>query len=311
MSKYWDDFDRRIKETTLCLQNNKPIPVRRVAVFITNKCNFKCAYCNFSANEKELSKDNFVKLVEKYGKSAIIHITGGEPSVVEWLYKYINSTYQVRFHLNSNCFLKPPIRIRRLKASLDSNDESYFNSLVGLNAFKEVVKNIKYGCNYTITSITCVLTRENYKNTPEFMRWCRKTFKGLYAVFFSVYKGDQEQFLLTNDDVELFFTQVKPKLEKEMDEESLGLFKETIDEKFRLIRGVRFPENNLKIPCYLSMSERVVDWDNNEYTCSHLFRDGIFYNRPNKHLKCQFGCNRRLVKFNEEVENNLVTGKTI
>ena len=66
----------------------------------------------------------------------------------------------------------------------------------------------------------------------------------------------------------------------------------------------------MKIPCYLSMSEKVIDWNNNEYTCSHLFRDGIFYTKPKKHDKCRYGCNRRLVMFNQDVSNRLTKGET-
>lgn len=309
-SLYWDDFEKRIYETTDCIKKNKVVPIRRVAVFVTNKCNFKCSYCNLHFNTKELSETDFDNVIRRYGDTAIIHITGGEPSLVKWLYPHIEKSKGIRFHLNSNCFLKPPKNIKRLKVSLDSNNEKYFNSLVwNNNAFRKVVKNIKYACEYTVTSITCVLTKENYKNTPEFMAWCRKEFPGLYAVFFSVYKGNDKRFLFNTDDANIFFKDIKPKLEKEMDKESLSLLRETIDEKCRLIKGIRFPENNIKTPCYLSMSERVIDWNNREYSCSHLFRDNIFCNNYRKDKKCIFGCNRRLIMFNEKVEKLLEVAK--
>ena len=53
--------------------------------------------------------------------------------------------------------------------------------------------------------------------------------------------------------------------------------------------------------CYLSMSERVISPSGQESFCSHLYRDGIMNTEPNKHEKCKYGCNQRLVKFNEEV----------
>jgi MoaA/NifB/PqqE/SkfB family radical SAM enzyme len=305
-SKYWDDFDRRIQETVNCIKTGKTVPIRRLAVFITNKCNFKCAYCNVNQDKNELSIEQFDNLVQRYGQTAIIHITGGEPSTVKWLYKYIDSTPDVRFHLNSNLLLTPPRNIKRLKVSLDSKNEKYFNSLVGFpGAFNRVVSNIKRASSYVVASITYTLTRENYKDAPEFMRWCRKEFPDLYAVFFSVYKGNNPRFAFTKDVAGDFFNNIKPKLQTEMDLESLSLLNETIDEKFRIMQGVRFPENRQNIPCYISMSERVVDWFNNIYNCSHLYRDNITQRGNNKCQKCLYGCNRRLVSFNEEVEKRL------
>jgi len=303
-SLYWDDFSRRVKETVTCLKQNKPIPIRRVAVFITNKCNFRCGYCNLSFNTKTLSKDILEQVIKKYNK-AIIHITGGEPSIVRWLYPFIEKNKGVRFHLNTNAFVSPPNNIKRLKISLDSHKKDYYNHLVGVSAFDRVVKHIKMFSKKVVTSVTCVLTKETYKDTPELMKFCRKEFPSLYAVFFTAYKGTDKKILLSTKDVDYFFKIIKPKLEKQMNRESLSLFRETLDEKRRLLRGIRFPENKLSTPCYLSMSEKVVDWNGNRFCCSHLFRDNIFYNRPQKHKKCKFGCNRRLVKFNEEVEKEI------
>lgn len=305
-SKYWDDFKRREKETLVSLIENKPIKVRRVAVFITDKCNFNCDYCNVKFGCNTLSKNKFDDIVKKYGQDAIIHITGGEPSVVKWLYNYIEKTPNVKFHLNSNCFLNPPRNIKRLKVSLDTSNPEYFNSLVGRkNVFKKVIKNIQYACTYTTTSITYTLTRENYKDAPAFMEFCKTTFKGLYAVFFSVYKGNNKRFVFQKEDVDNFFDNIRYKLQDKMDSESLRLFRETIDEKFRLIQGIRFPESDLSKPCYLSLSERVFDAQGNEFRCSHLYRDGICHVTSKKHNKCLYGCNRRLVKFNQDIEKRL------
>ena len=302
-SLYWDDFSRRISETVTALKQNNQPPVRRVAIFITNQCNFRCDYCNMSFGCSQIQEDIFNNIIEKYGKMAILHITGGEPSLVKWLYPYIESHKNVRFHLNTNAFIVPPKNVKRLKVSLDSCDEKYFNNLVHNKlAFKNVTENIKNTCEYTTVSITCVLSKENYKDAPKFMKFCRKEFPKLYAVFFSVYKGNNPRFKFDNNDIDNFFNDIKPELEKEMDNESLALFNETIDEKFRIIQGIRFPENSIDKPCYISLSERVIDWNGNEGFCSHLFRDKIQMTCGKKYEQCKYGCNRRLVKFNEEVE---------
>jgi len=253
-----------------------------------------------------MSKEQFTDIVDQYGGSAIIHITGGEPSVVPWLYEEIDKHPDVRFHLNSNAYVKAPQNIDRFKVSLDSMDPSYFDGIVGVRgAFDSVVANIKEASKRTVTSITCTLTKENYREAPEFMKFCKESFPDLYAVFFSVYKGNSERFAFGKDEALDFFHNIKPQLEVEMDAESLALINETIDEKKRIMKGVRFPENEENIPCYISMSERVFDHTGSKYMCSHLFRDNIFQTEAVKHSKCLYGCNRRLVAFNQEVSRLL------
>jgi len=245
--------------------------------------------------------DNIVK----NNPGAIIHITGGEPSMVPWLYGYLKENGdQYQFHLNTNAVIAPPAEsVKRLKISLDSCNKEYWDDLVGVKGtFDKVVKNIKESIDKTVVSLTYTITHQNINNIKEFVEFSNKEFNGLYAVFFSVYKGTDDRFKLTDDDVNNFFSNIKPWMIENLDQESGELLKETIDEKFRLMETVRFPENDLSKTCWISLSERVYDWSGRESACSHLYRDGI-YNKPGeKDKKCLYGCNRRLVQFNEEVE---------
>jgi hypothetical protein len=93
-------------------------------------------------------------------------------------------------------------------------------------------------------------------------------------------------------------------MDAELDEESKALFNETVQEKFRIMQGVRFPEN-IGDRCYLSLSERVFSPSGEMSACSHLYRDGIRNKPGEKHEKCKYGCNRRLVNFNEIVNDQL------
>jgi len=306
-SLYWDNFSERIDETVKAINEGTNPGVRRVAVFITDACNFSCAYCNKINEPKTMKKEDFERIVLDYGDDAIIHITGGEPSIVSWLYPFLEENgSKYRFHLNTNAYIRPPIGTKRLKISLDSHREDYWNSVVGKpDAFKKVVDNIKWACKNTVTSITYTLSHENYADAPGFIDFCKKEFDGLYAIFFSVYKGTKERFVFTQEDIEKFFVDVLPVMKEKLDPESLALLEETLDEKRRLIEGVRFPQNSPDKICYLSLSERVFDTSGNEYYCSHLFRDGILGASPIKHEKCKYGCNRRLVEFNEIVEREI------
>lgn len=306
-SLYWDDFERRIPEAVDAIRAGLNPPIRRVAIFITEKCNFRCKYCNHPKSPATMTEETFRAVLDKYGDSAIIHITGGEPSIVSWLYPFIRANGDLfRFHLNTNAFITPPAEsVRRIKISLDNHREAQWDCLVGKSgAFRRVVDNIKRATSDAVTSITYTLTRENYNNVIDFVRFSNREFPKLYAIFFSIYKGNNPAFILSPRDADRIFDEIFPALENELSMESLALLRETSDEKRRLSQGIRFPQNTSG-PCYISMSERVIAPSGEEYTCSHLYRDKIKATSPVKNEKCLYGCNRRLVRFNEEVEARL------
>jgi len=307
---YWDDFERRSAETAKAISEGEQPPVRRVSIFITEKCNFSCSYCN-SKGVRTLSKENFEKILGRYGDTAIIHITGGEPSIVSWLYPFLRENEnKYRFHLNTNAYIEPPASsVRRLKISLDHCNPVWDETVGRKGAFNRVVENIKKASKKTFVSVTYTLTSANYHNAVKFAEWSNNEFPDLYAVFFSVYKGTDPRYVFSDEDADDFFNNILPGLKRVLPKESLSLIVETIDEKKRIMQGIRFPENvSCSGTCYLSISERVFSPDGEEYTCSHLYRDGVFKKEPSFHEKCRYGCNRRLVMFNEEVKKRLLNG---
>lgn len=310
-SKYWDDFERRAVETAECLRTGEKPPVRRVAIFITNRCNFRCSYCNHTRSPATLPPEKFYDLFHRYGKDCIYHITGGEPSVVAWLYPAIYNLglKGYRINLNTNCYIQPPAYfIERCKVSLDSFSAEECNNLYGVpRAFETVCKNIKIASKDCDLSITFTMGAHNYRKAPLFAWWSLREFPDQMATFFSIYKGTDPRFAWTEDTVEDFWTNVRPLLIENLgDTESGELFHETCTTKRRVSQGTRFIENSVVgKPCYLSLSERVVSPTGKIYGCSHLYRDGIYTNDGRKHEKCSYGCNLRLVKFNEEVERRI------
>jgi MoaA/NifB/PqqE/SkfB family radical SAM enzyme len=207
------------------------------------------------------------------------------------------------FHLNTNAFIAPPSKsVKRLKVSLDSTNGTKWNDIVGrAGAWERVVQNIKEACNDTTVSITFTLSKKTFREAVDFSNFCSKEFPNLYAVFFSVYKGNNPEYELSKEDADEFFSNIYPKLIPTLNIESRSLIEETIDEKRRLMSGTRFEQNIPSGICYLAMSERVVTPTGMVSTCSHLYRDRIIRDTIEKHSKCQYGCNRRLVAFNEEV----------
>jgi sulfatase maturation enzyme AslB (radical SAM superfamily) len=304
-SLYWDNFEQRAKETIDCIKNNKQVPIRRVAIFITNRCNFRCKYCNHLITPKEMTEETFDNIIQQYGKSVIYHITGGEPTLVPWLYPYIEKhAHKYNFHLNTNAYIKPHEGIKRIKVSLDSWNNHYWNELVGKNAFEIVVNNIKEISKNAITSITYTITHQNIDHILEFIKWQKFELPNIYAIFFSIYKGIDSRFVLDKYDCKYFFEYLKPRMLQLLDPESSALLNETITEKFRLMENKRFPENSCN-KCYISLSERVYSPEGQMYGCSHLYRDNVYITPGTKHKKCLYGCNRRLVEFNNVVQKGL------
>lgn len=310
-SKYWDDFERRARETALCLGLKTKPPVRRVAIFITNRCNFKCSYCNHTRSPATLDPETFYGLFARYGKDCIYHITGGEPSVVGWLYGAIQNLSMRGFNinLNTNCYITPPAYwVGRLKVSLDSFAKDECDRLYGVpGAFDIVCKNIKKASKECDLSITFTMGAHNYRKAPLFAWWSLREFPDQMATFFSIYKGDDPRYAWTDQTVEDFWTNCRPLMIEHMKgTESGELFEETCTDPRRIRQGTRFIENSdVGDTCYLSLSERVVSPTGKIYGCSHLYRDGVFTNNSRKDAKCQYGCNLRLVKFNEEVSRRV------
>jgi len=149
------------------------------------------------------------------------------------------------------------------------------------------------------------MTKDNYLQIPRFIDFANSEFPGVYAVFFSVYKGKNPRFMFTPSDIETFFSRIVPVMNKKLKGESLKLFQETMDEKRRIIEGTRFPENISGGTCYLALSERVFTESGKIEGCSHLHRDGVSCKPGRIHENCSYGCNRRLVAFNEYVAERL------
>ena len=343
--KYWDDFNRRALETKTAFEAGDMPPLRRLSVHVTNGCNFKCDYCNEVHHPTTLPFSSWAKIVQEYSEmgGGIIHVTGGEPSVVKGFANYITETGKypnVQFHLNTNLYgivfsdaIWP--LVKRLKVSLDTMDADYFDKVTRRpNAFNRVTTNLdrvhkllEEGKTDTVVSLTYTVTKENYSGIPEFLEQYEKRWPLFYATFFSSYKGTNERFALEDKDVEKMFKDVVPELnritEQYNDTETQDLFHASHD-PLTFQQTDRFPENR-QVPCWLQLSELCLDESGDVWNCSHLFRDkvpstginilsghlrDVFYAAKEQtkdvvplNLECLYGCNRKLTAFNEVVES--------
>jgi len=340
-TKYWDLFEQRIDETIQAVKNQQIPKLRRISLHVTNKCNFNCIYCNEKHNSKELDFQQYKKIIDEYAEmgGGVLHITGGEPSLVTYIDKAIEYAYNkqnIVVNMNTNCFklIKDSSysKISRLKISFDTADKDKFNYLVQRkNAFQRVLSNlnhIKSLTNSPIISITCTVNAQNIKDLIEYTRFYYENMH-VYALFFSIYKGDNKKLMFLQSHRKLLFEIIYPTIKKIMqsnnDFDSLWLLENSHSQN-TYQRTNRFPENKL-IPCYLSLSELSIYETGKVSHCSHLSRDGIFdsnidikkqtlkeicntklnlYKSYPLHLKCLYGCNLKLCKFNQDCHKKLI-----
>lgn len=339
LSNYWDDFQVRVNNTIDCLERNELPQLERLTVHLTESCNFHCEYCNMRFSKRTMDESLARKIVDEYvdmgGRT--IHFTGGEPTVVPYIediFAYAKSK-GLTVSSNTNGYKMIDTKnVDKLKASFDTPYADEFNSTMGLKAFDRVVSNMK---EYSKTmkdkmlSITAVLNRKTYKHMLELAQFVQENFD-VYNLYYSNYKGSNEEFAFTDEEIDDMFANYIPKVLKYFEEtgniysyKQLSLYRK---DDFRNV-DCRF-EDNKCVPCYIQLSEMTIDVDGNCYDCSHLYRDGVkpeeminvktdtlkncFERRKFKYTdvsnmiyiseKCLNGCNKNLIGFNKAVAAN-------
>lgn len=302
MAYFWDRIKERAEETIECLKKGVNPPIRRYALHINSKCNMVCNYCNTKRNSKEMDRDLFRQLCKKAGKQGVVHVTGGEPLLTYWLedeiYNQINIT---NIALNSNLLVMPKLKtlesIFRLKTSLDDYEANTWNKTTGGNFFNRIVKHIQNASKIVKnTSICFTATHQNSYKLQKFLDFCTITFPEISQISVSFYKGDNIALKLMAEDIYLMFEVVDF-----MKPESKQLFLESHSPM-----GDYYPEN-ISIPCYLSLTERLYDEYGREFYCSHLYRDGVEPpGNPSQDYHCIIGCNKRFRDTNHYIHTKLM-----
>lgn len=339
ISNYWDDFERRVRDTVECINNNCLPRLDRLTVHITEKCNFRCGYCNMNFTKREMPVNTVIKIINDYAQlgKGIIHFTGGEPTIHPYFEEMCAWAKEkgLTVSANTNAFKKVETQnIDKLKLSFDTPIEDVFNKTVNhALAFKTVVENIKAYSEEMkgkVLSITAVLNSKTYKNMLQLAEFINDNFD-IYNLYYSNYKGCNGEFAFSDEQIQDMFNNHIP--------EVLTYFKNTnniysqkqlsLYEPNDFINSdIRFKENKI-IPCYIQLSEMTVDVNGNCFNCSHLFRDGVpskinvnvndmplreCFEKLKNNLgnnytclssKCLSGCNKNLIGFNKEVNSQI------
>lgn len=151
--------------------SNIPINLNRLAIEITNKCNFKCTMCIKQTNAQYKSAikthpgtmdyELFVKIINEYKElpnntlGSVILQFQGEPLVTKNIFQYLDyvEAMGINFGFTTNAQLLTPaitdklityIHFTSIAFSIDSIDEHTFNTIrVGAD-MKLIFENIKY-----------------------------------------------------------------------------------------------------------------------------------------------------------------------
>ncbi len=161
---------------------------------ITNLCNLRCQHCyqdDFS-REKDLDwtglkevADNILNTLKEWGRTACIHLTGGEPLLKPELFpllEYLDQnplidelgiiTNGLIFDQNVVKNLSDFRKLKKIKISLDGADAETNDSIRGEKTFARVVKNIpliKQENQFEIILMFTVMSR-NYRSLPSFFK---------------------------------------------------------------------------------------------------------------------------------------------
>jgi MoaA/NifB/PqqE/SkfB family radical SAM enzyme len=297
---FWDRIEERANETIAALKRGQVPDVIRFAIHLTNRCNMRCVYYHEVKGNQVMDRKLFQSLCERAGRNGIIHITGGEPTCVKWLDDEIyKQRGKVKMALNTNLLHLPKRKalesLFRIKTSLDDFDSTRWNETVGGNYFNKVVSNIKEATKYVQhVSVSYTATHQNAHRFSGFIEFCQDNFPNLYSVSASFFKGDGGM-ALTKNDVDILFV-----ASEKLDPVSKHIFDTTHNRN-----GNYFPQN-IGIPCYLSMTERLYDEYGQEFYCSHLFRDHVRPpGKPGEDPHCVTGCNDKFHKFNQMIHRKI------
>jgi len=294
-SIFWDRMTERVNETLTSLKENRAPNIIRFAVHVTSNCNLRCPYCKEDKVGPFMNRDLFGSIAYRAGKMGIVHITGGEPMTVPWLEDELYNLRDVtRFALNTNMLIMPKPNtlktIFRLKTSFDTYRPQLSKIWSNIIAVSKMVEH---------TSVCFTATHNNVDKAQAFVDLCKTEAPDLYSIAISFYKGSDRNMILTSKDISKLF-----EVSETMDPISNWVFMET-----HSISGNYFPEN-LNIPCYLSMTERLIDEKGDEYYCSHLFRDKVLPpGFPGKDSHCVTGCNAKFRSYNKIIHELLIKEK--
>lgn len=266
-----------------------------VQIDLTNNCNLDCKYCYNKANKlkgKELSNKEYELIVNKIVSEVTplsVIFSGGEPLLKIDLFFHLASILKknnIRVQLNTNGLLITPEIAKKFR-DLDLDGISInIDSLKkqdqmrgGINLIDKTLKNLqtlKENFNKQKISISCVVTKLNFKEIEEIANYVKKNeFKELHFLDMVPSSEESKEIILSKDEWLEFF-----KIYKKI--KQLGI-------KLKLNHALLFMkefENEVRIPfCMAGRFKMVIAangqiipcnyFKEEEFVCGNALKDNI------------------------------------
>lgn len=270
-----------------------------VGIIITRNCNLECEYCNVirSKNKKELSADEWKKIIWKFIKNKHIHFvfTGGEALLYKDIFEVLKFTSKhALVSLISNGKTLNESNLKKLKdidylnISIDSISGNEISEKTFNKKTMDLVKKYskKYGFKVQVTN---VITSKNIKEIPDIIK---KVSAYGFSTLLSIIHSDKGNY---------DFRRNKPELEFNTKEDINNLI--WLKEKLKHMRknGYKISESydflddlinyvtgKFKMPCYAG--EKYFEINNDGFIkgchdCNSSNVNGLIFNNYKKMQK--------------------------
>ncbi|MEM5798315.1 MAG: radical SAM protein [Candidatus Aenigmatarchaeota archaeon] len=168
---------------------------------LTKKCNLRCKHCYQDSNSytlpDELTTEEAKKIIDELADAGVVAIafSGGEPLLRQDFFEIARYAKEKDFHISiaTNATLITPKIAKELKKivdyieiSLDGFEKTHdgFRGIPGI--WKRTCQGIKNCIAAGIdTCIACTVTKWNYKEIPDFIKWVENELKPNRMIFFN------------------------------------------------------------------------------------------------------------------------------
>lgn len=190
---YWNSFKTRITKQRISRMRGTLPGLERIAICLTETCNFRCAYCNKKGN-KEMDLGMIIKLLEASSSlgARYLSLTGGEATAYNNLTQVIQEGNKKGFSIVistngsfGDSLLKTFIasELAGVNISLDAVNPETHDELVGVkNSWSRIVHNISELSKRKHVWVNSMVTNKNYTDIGERLAGFAKLFPSIIDV---------------------------------------------------------------------------------------------------------------------------------
>ncbi len=287
--QYWNGLQTRVGSLQNCLTQGELPKLERVAMILTEKCNFECLYCHSRGN-REIETPLALRLVDLSAEmgASYLALSGGEVTLRadSGLFEIIDrgKARAMNLVISTNGYFDVKVRDRiiareldSINVSLDSTDARVHDDLVKIpHSWQQVVDNIKAISHHNPkVYVNSMVTNRNYQDLPERLLKFAEMFPDVADVQL-IPPRNAPELCLNMDQIDEFYDLAAKVDAKVLDRFGLVklkipyLFGDDQDSRLRASKGVYCFD--VGIPCYVSLQELHFA-PRKVYSCSCLLRE--------------------------------------